>query len=151
MERIWIYQASRLLTATEEEHVAHKLAAFTEQWKVHGQPLAASVELKYHLFVILAVDESFATPSGCSIDTSVRMLQELEQELGLSFLDRMQIAYRKGEEIVVVPRAGFEALIAAGEVTGDTIVFNNLASTRNELLTQWEVPFKQSWHAQVFA
>lgn len=151
MERIWIYQASRLLTPNEEDIVGDKLAAFTAQWKAHGAPLAASVEIKYNLFIILAVDQSYAMPSGCSIDQSVRLLKELEQELALSLFDRMQIAYRKDGEINVVSRATFEQLIANGDVTEDTLVFNNLVASRSEMMTQWEVPFKQSWHAKVFA
>jgi len=151
MERIWIYQASRPLTTNEEAIIANKLATFTVQWKAHGTPLAASVEIRYHLFIILAVDQSYAMPSGCSIDQSVRLLKELEQELALSLFDRMQIAYRKDGEINVVPRATFEQLIANGDVTEDTIVFNNLVENRVDLNLKWEVPFKQSWHARVFA
>ncbi|GAA4780971.1 hypothetical protein GCM10023231_05310 [Olivibacter ginsenosidimutans] len=151
MERIWIYQASRPLNEREEEMVWNKLAQFTAQWKAHGVPLAATVEIRYHLFIILSVDQSHAMPSGCSIDTSVRLLKELEQELRISLFDRMQIAYRAEDDIRVVSRTQFEQLIADGKITADTIVFNNLASNKDELAKQWEVPFKQSWHAKVFA
>lgn len=151
MERIWIYQASRPLSEREEEMVLHKLAQFTTQWKAHGAPLAASVEIRYHLFIIIAVDQSYALPSGCSIDKSVHLLKELEHELGISLFDRMQIAYREKGEIRVVPRAQFEQLIAEGKITADTIVFNNLVIDKANLIDEWEVPFHQSWHAKVFA
>lgn len=150
MERIWIYQASRPFSEREEEMVCAKLEQFTGQWKAHGAPLAATVEIRYHLFVILAVDLAQVMPSGCAIDASVHLLKELEQELGVSLFDRMQIAYRQNDEINVVPRATFERLIAQGTVQDDTIVFNNLVDNRTDLNEKWEVPLKQSWHAHVF-
>jgi hypothetical protein len=151
MERIWIYQANRLLTTEEETKVREKLEEFTAQWNAHGHPLAASVEIRYHLFIILAVDQSVTMPSGCSIDKSVRLLKKLEQELNISLFDRMQIAYRAGDDIKIVQRSTFEELIQKGEVTKDTIVFNNLVADRVAFNANWETSFQNSWHAQVFA
>ncbi|QNL52241.1 ABC transporter ATPase [Olivibacter sp. SDN3] len=150
MERIWIYQADREFTEIEEQIVLDKLEEFTMQWKAHGQPLAASADIRYHRFIVIAVDQSYALPSGCSIDKSVRLLKELEDELNIDFFDRMQIAYRDGDQIVVAPRVAFEKLIAEGLINADTVVFNNLVANKEELNTQWEVPFKNSWHAKIF-
>lgn len=150
MERIWIYQADRPLTDGEKVHTLHKLGSFVSQWKAHGRGLAAKAEIRYGRFIILMVDDTAVPPSGCSIDKSVHLLKEIEAETGLNLFDRMQVAYRDAGEIKAVPRAEFERLIAAGKVTGDTIVFNNLITTYPELETHWEVPLSQSWHAQVF-
>lgn len=151
MERIWIYQADRLLTAEEEIKVLKRLEEFTADWNAHGHQLAASAEVRYHLFVILAIDQTVTMPSGCSIDKSVHLLKELEEELNISLFDRMQIAYREGNEISVVSRNAFEELIQKGIVTKETIVFNNLVSNRDEFNSNWETPFQNSWHARVFA
>ncbi len=150
MERIWIYQADRLLTENEQRKVIQLLDGFTSQWKVHGRPLAASGELRYGLFVILKVDESQASASGCSIDSSVRFITEMGRELNIDFFDRMRIAYRDESGLQVVPRADFEQALAEGIVTRDTIVFNNLISTNEELATSWEIPFERSWHPRLF-
>ncbi|WP_134088580.1 ABC transporter ATPase [Olivibacter sp. XZL3] len=151
MERIWIYQGAKPFSDEEEAFILEKLAAFTSQWKAHKEQLAAKVEIRYHLFIIISVDQSVALPSGCSIDKSVHILKELEQTLNISLFDRMQIAYRQGDEIRVVPRASFERLLAEGQINEDTLVFNNMVDNRNDLITKWEVPFKDSWHARVFA
>ena len=150
MERIWIYQADRQVTAAEEIYILEKLEEFTSQWKAHGKSLAAKAEIRYSRFVIIMVDDSVAPPTGCSIDKSVHLLKEIERELGISLFDRMQIAYRDNEGIHAVPRAEFEKLLKQGDITEQTVVFNNLVSTYPELATQWEVPMKDSWHAQVF-
>src|SRR5690606_18285924 len=150
MERIWIYQADRQLTAAEKAKVLDKLKLFTADWKAHGRPLAAKAEVRHDRFIIVMVDDSIAPPTGCSIDKSVYLLKEIEQETGLNLFDRLQVAYRKGDQIVVASRHEFEELVASGEITEDTIVFNNLVTSYPELETHWEVPVKESWHAKVF-
>ncbi|MFC7523851.1 ABC transporter ATPase [Parapedobacter sp. GCM10030251] len=150
MERIWIYQADRELTEGEKEHILDKLSGFTSQWKAHGKALAAKAEIRHNRFIILMVDDGVAPPTGCSIDKSVHLLKEIEMETGLNLFDRMQVAYRDGDGVKVVPREEFERLIAAGEVTDGTLVFNNLIASYPELKTAWEVPLRESWHAKVF-
>ena len=48
--------------------------------------------------------------------------------------------------------AGFNAALAeAGAVTADTVVFNTVVSPVGELRGgRWEVPARDSWHAQAF-
>lgn len=150
MERIWIYQSSLELTAQEVREIIEKLSGFTEQWKAHGKQLAARAEVRYNRFIILFLDEEVAAATGCSIDKSVRLLKELQNELNIELFDRMLIAYRHGDAIKVAPRSVFEDLIEKGEVNQDTIVFDNTVSNSEELAIRWEVPMKDSWHAKVF-
>jgi hypothetical protein len=150
MQRIWIYQADRELTGAEEQHMLSRLEEFTGQWRAHGKQLAATAEVRHRRFIILMVDERVAPPTGCSIDKSVHLLKEVEQETGLVLFDRMQVAYREGDSIHVVSRDEFAQRIASGVLTADTIVFNNLIASYPELADKWEVPVKESWHARVF-
>lgn len=150
MQRIWIYQANRKLTAAEWQYADEVLSAFTDQWKAHGTPLAARSEIRYQQFIILMVDDAVATPSGCSIDASVRLLKKIEADLGVSLFDRMPITYKSGDRVETVSKSEFEKLVHSGSVNKDTVVFNNLIQTYPELATAWEVPLKDSWHARVF-
>lgn len=150
MQRIWIYQADRELTDSEEQHILSRLEEFTGQWRAHGKQLAATAEVRHRRFVILMVDDSVAPPTGCSIDKSVHLLKEIEQEIGLNLFDRMQVAYKDGEAVKVASRDEFAAQLASGALTADTIVFNNLVASYPELADKWEVPVKDSWHARVF-
>ncbi len=148
--RIWIYQSSRVLNNDEETRILQILNDFTSQWQAHGQPLAALGEILHHQFIIFSVDEQVAGATGCSIDKSVYLMKEIEQEFGLDLFDRFRVAYRDGEEIINCSREEFEGKLKNGEINQDTIVFNNLISGRKELQTSWEVPMKNSWHAQLF-
>src|SRR5690606_9221657 len=150
MERIWIYQTDRDLTAAENVKVLDILKLFTADWKTHGRTIAAKAEVRHEWCLIGIVGDSIAPPAGCSRDKAVYLLKEIEQETGLNLFDRLQVAYRKGDQIVVASRHEFEELVASGEITEDTIVFNNLVTSYPELETHWEVPVKESWHAKVF-
>lgn len=77
-------------------------------------------------------------------------MKQLEPQFGINLFDRFNLAYRDGEEIVSVPRQQFEGLIKQGKIDTDTIVFNNMAQNLSDLQHKWEVPFKDSWHIQLF-
>src|SRR5690606_25540491 len=116
MERIWIYQSTRELSSEENEQLTAKLGAFTKQWAAHGKQLAARAEVRFNRFIILFLNEEMEAVSGCSIDSSVRFLKELEKEFRLELFDRMQIAFRKGDRVEAVSKSEFERLIANGDV-----------------------------------
>jgi len=148
--RIWIYQSDRAFSPTEEQAVRQQLNEFTGQWKAHGQELLTEGTVLYGRFIVIAVDEQQAEASGCSIDSSTRLIKNLEKELGVDLFNRFNMAYRSGDEVISCSREEFEQLISEGKITEDTIVFNNLIQTAGELKTSWEIPFKESWHARVF-
>jgi len=149
--RVWIYQSDRKFTSTEESEILNKLAAFTNQWKAHGNELLAKAEIRYGFFIILTVDESQAGVTGCSIDSSVRLIKEIEQEYHVDLFNRFNIAYKVNGEVVVNSKEDFETLVNIKQVTPETIVFNNMVQNQAELESKWEVPFQNSWHSTVFA
>lgn len=149
--RVWVYQSNRELTNAETEQVQQQLNSFATGWTAHNNQLKAKGEVRYNRFIILIVDESQAGASGCSIDKSVHFMQHLEREFGINLFDRFNLAYRDGEKVLSAPRLQFEEMIKQNLINKQTIVFNNLVQNLNELKTKWEVPFKDSWHIQLFA
>lgn len=148
--RVWIYQCNRFLSEGEQESVKSRASAFIEQWNSHGNELDATYELFYGKFLVFFVDEQQASVSGCSIDKSVALMKELENELGVGFFDRMLIAYKDGDKIEQKQMNDFWALRKANIVTNDTIVFNNLVANKGEFVNSWQVPFSESWHAEMW-
>jgi len=148
--RVWVYQADRKLSDSEVQQAQIQLDNFTTGWTAHNNQLSAKGEIRYNRFIILIVDENQAGASGCSIDKSVRFISQLEQQFNITLLDRFNLAYREGNEVLSVPRAGFEALLKQGNINTETIVFNNMVQSLQELQTKWEVQFKDSWHIQLF-
>lgn len=151
MNRIWIYQASRFFKAEELEVIQSTLDSFVSAWKAHGTPLVAQARVLYNLFIVLQVDESVAQATGCSVDKSVHLLKSLEQQLNISLFDRLSIVYKDAfGSVHIVSKGEFQDLIASGEVTVDTIVFNNMLTDGADFPQRWEVPLRESWHAKVF-
>lgn len=148
--RIWIYQSNRKLSDEEVATANELLTDFVENWVAHSTPLKASFQLKYNRFIILAVDQEYHSASGCSIDASVKIIQELEQKFGLDLLDKMNVTYKTGEFIAHKSLIDFKKMAKEKAVNANTIVFNNLVNTIEEFEEFWEVPAGESWHSRFF-
>jgi hypothetical protein len=143
--RIWIYQGSRPFTTAEVELVSKALMAFCEEWAAHGQPLKSSFRIENNQFVIMAVDEDFHNPSGCSIDSSVGVLRQIHSATGVDLLDRTQVSFYKDEKVELMPLAALKASFASGALQASTITFNTLATTKAEWKRKWMVAAENSW------
>lgn len=139
--RIWIYQADKELTEADKKIIKETLIAFTNQWNVHGAPLPASFDIRHNRFIILAAND---TTSGCSIDSSVRVINSLSEKLGINFLDR-SVAFKSGDQTILVPLTKLKDGFVEGSLTGESLVFNNLVATVHELNDSWLVPASSTW------
>lgn len=144
--RIWVYQSDREFTQEEVDYISNQSKEFINQWTKHGTDLKGSFTIKYNQFLILAVDQGFNNVSGCSIDASVHFVQALEQKLNVDMMDKMNISFKVGEHINVVKMNAFRQFAKEKKIKADTLVFNNMIDTKQELEEQWEVPAEQSWH-----
>ncbi len=147
--RLWIFQSSRVLEGESLKEISTQLESFLRDWAAHGKQLFAGFEIRFGRFIIIAVDEKLAAASGCSIDKMMRFVQALDQHYSMNLLDRMKVAYRKGEGVEEVSVNRFTEMLKSGEANNDTLVFNNLAETLGQLEAQWEVPVSQSWHSNL--
>ena len=145
--RVWIYQSDKKLSAVEKDIISGELRTFTEQWLVHGAALEASFALLHDQFVVLAANDS---ASGCSIDSSVRVMKELGQKLGVDFLNRTQIAFSIAGSVVLFPVTALERQFKDGVLKPDTPVFNNAVSTLGEFRDNWPTASKKTWVSRYF-
>ena len=144
--RVWVYQSEREFSDQEINFIAEKAIDFIDQWTKHGSNLKGSFTFKYNQFLVLAVDEGFNNVSGCSIDSSVRFVKELEKSLAVDMMNKMNISFKDGDHINIVTMSDFKEFTKSNKITSETIVFNNMISTIDELETQWEVSVNNSWH-----
>jgi len=149
--RLWIFPVSRPLGPGEEEEMLVRVDAFLDQWAAHGTPLTAGREWRDGRFLLVGVDETSAPPSGCSIDAMARILKELGEERGMTFLDHAPVWFRADGEVRGVSRGGFKDLVKAGEVSLETRVFDNSIIRLSHLREgEWEKPAGVSWHRRAF-
>jgi hypothetical protein len=149
--RVWVFAAERGLTPAEADAVLGTVDGFLGVWAAHGRPLRSARELRESQFLIVAVDESAAGASGCSVDALVREIRALERELGVTLVDHGPVVFREGGAVRRVPRDEFAELARAGRVTPETVVFDNTISRLAALRGGgWELPASASWHGRAF-
>lgn len=148
--RVWIYPSSRPFTEDELPELERNLREFLQQWTAHGASLRAGYDLPYRRFIVIALDQSGNAASGCSIDASVRFIQELERQFDLVLLDRMNVTYKQGEYLAHKSLEDFRKMAADRAVSPTTVVFNNLVTNKGEYRENWEVSALESWHARFF-
>lgn len=148
--RIWIYQSNRKFSEEETQDISEKIAVFLSQWTAHGADLEAGFEIKYQRFIVIGLNQTNASASGCSIDASVHFIQQLEKLYQVDLLDKMNVTFYTGEHIAYKPLTDFKAMVKSGAVSKHTIVFNNLVTNKIEYLENWEVPATDSWHSRFF-
>lgn len=143
--KVWIYQANRSFTPEEVWDISDILENFVDKWQSHQRDVAGYGSLYYRRFLVLMADESKCDVSGCSIDSSVKLIRELEQAYDINFFDRMKVCYKITNELVgSFPLQQLSELMEKGKLTEQTIIFNSLVSTKKEFETQWEIPLKES-------
>jgi len=147
--RVWVYQISRKLSPEEIKIVKSKSENFISSWSAHGDQLRAAIEVFYNLFLVVFIDEAHAQATGCSIDKSFQFIKQLEDDIGITLLDRMVVAHRQGDDILLSRIDEFEQLIKDGHVNNNTIVFNNLVDTKRAFDSKWEVLLKDSWQRKL--
>ena len=149
--KIWVYQSNRPFSEAETTDIQQDIAHFAQQWAAHGQGLKAYGNLYHSQFIVLMVDETAHGASGCSIDSSVHFLKDLQKKYGVNLFDRLNMAYRDtSNNIITADRNTFQKLVNMGEINDDTIVFNNLVRNKQEFETKWEVSMAKSWHKRIF-
>ena len=144
--RVWVYQSNRSLSDKEVVFIQQNLLAFCNEWKAHQSHLESSYKVLYNRFIILLVDEGKKNASGCSIDSSVNFIKKIEAEFGIDLFSRTQIAFEKGGEILTLSIPEFKKVVKA-----DTVVFNNLVTTKADLEENWKTVAINSWHAKFLA
>ncbi|HET8839343.1 MAG TPA: ABC transporter ATPase [Flavobacteriaceae bacterium] len=144
--RIWIYQANRPFTEEELSEIKEDLDDFIQDWTAHGADLKAGYDIRYRRFIIIGLDQATTMASGCSIDSSVYFIQNLEKKYDVDLLDKMNVSYKQGEFIAYKQLLDFKKMVKNRSVSENTIVFNNLVTNKEEYEKNWEVPLKESWH-----
>ena len=143
--KVWVYQANRSFSLQKALDIEEMLNDFASQWKSHGIPVKGAGYLFFGQFIILMADETATGVSGCSTDSSVRLIKDIEQKFNVNMFDRMTLAFVVKEKIQLLPLTQLQYAADNGFIDGDTLYFNNLVQTKEELENKWIIPIKDSW------
>jgi hypothetical protein len=136
--RVWLYVSDRPFDATESNYIQDALSDFTQnKWATHGTKLMASGSVLMNQLVVLAVDEEVMNASGCSIDSSVRLMKQLGTELKVDFFNRLFVLISKESEI---KRVHFQEL----HQYSDWKLLNPMVSSLEEVRNRFLIDVKES-------
>ena len=137
--RIWMYASEKALTTKQQSNILTYIAEHLKDWNAHKVPLTAGVTILENHFIVVALDEGKGGASGCSIDTLQKTIQELEKELSISLMNRLNVFCKIGEIIKVIP--SFKLRFIANKDT----LFYDLTIQRKEELSNYLKPVKEGW------
>lgn len=148
--RTWVFGANRDLDEGATDLLLPEVDRFLSQWHAHGAPLTVARDWRDNRFLTIAVDQSTAGASGCSIDGLYRSLKALEPKLGASLVTSGLVFYRdrKGG-VESVDRQRFSELGAESKIVPDTRVFDPTVTTLGEWRARFELNAEDSWHAKL--
>jgi hypothetical protein len=146
--RVWIYQSSRLFSSGEALQIEEILESFVAGWKSHGDDVKGYANLFFGQFIVVMADETATGVSGCSTDSSVRVIKDIEQKFNVQLFDRQMLAFIVKDKVQTLPLAQINYGIENNFINADTLYFNNTVLTKAALLEEWVVPVKDSWLAK---
>jgi hypothetical protein len=148
--RTWVFGSDRTLDAAQAKTLLTAVDPFLQQWKAHGNELTVARDWRSDRFLTIAVDQSTAGASGCSIDGLFRALKSLEPELGASLVNSGLIFYcDENGKVQSVDRHDFSVLGKAGKVGPQTRVFDPTVTSLGEWRARFVLDLKDSWHARL--
>jgi hypothetical protein len=143
--RVWIYQSDRAFNETEQVEINQSLKAFAENWKSHGAQVKGFGKIFFNQFIILMADETASGVSGCSTDSSVRLIKEIEFKYKTDLFNRQNLAFFTGENIIQIPLSKLNEAISNNQINLETYYFNNVVLSKKELEENWIMKLKNSW------
>ena len=143
--RVWIYQSNRLFSLQEALRIETYLNDFVENWQSHGMPVKGYATLLFGQFIVLMADETATGVSGCSTDSSVRLIKQIEEMFSVQLFDRQLLAFFVKDKVQLLPMSQLSYAFENNYIKADTIYFNNLVQTKDEFLGKWLVPVRDSW------
>ncbi|ASZ12053.1 hypothetical protein KTO58_14510 [Chitinophaga pendula] len=143
--RVWIYQSNRPFSEQEELEINEQLEHFTAQWQAHGAPVKGWGKLLFGQVIVMIADETNTAVSGCSTDSSVRVIKSIERQYNANLFDRLLTGFIVKDKVQLLPLSQVSYALEKGYITTDTLYLNNTVLTKQELDEQWLVPLKDSW------
>ncbi|RAJ05269.1 hypothetical protein LX64_02424 [Chitinophaga skermanii] len=143
--RVWIYQANRPFFEKEAIEINEQLDQFVQQWNAHGEGVKGWGQLLFNQVIVLIADETHTVVSGCSTDSSVRIIKSIEKQYNVNMFDRLLLGFIVKEKVQLLPLAQVNYALEKGYITEDTLYLNNTVLTLGDLKENWLIPVKQSW------
>ncbi len=146
--KVFLYPSSKKFYPELLHEITGKLNTFVQEWTAKNN-ITAGFTIKYQRFVIIAVNTNTAITTRI-IDELVSFIFTLQLAHEIELLDKLNVCFKQGEFVQYKDVKEFKKLIKNKSVNKNTLVFDNLINTKQQLTTDWELPAEDTWYARMF-
>ena len=151
-----VFTASSFLSKPAAESFIMRLSAFIRTWQSHGSGLSADSKLIANRLLIVAIDESGVSASGCSLDSLTHFLKAEVNATQIDWFNRTYVLHRPHSDSVVsinddwsvTEMSEFHALMKADKIGVGAEVINTTVMTLSSARLNLVEKASESWHAK---
>lgn len=137
--KIWVYFANRAFSDSEFQDIQKQFDDFSSQWKSHSAAMKNAMMLIENQIAIISVDESLHAVSGCGIDSSVKIVKDIEQKYNMSFFERNWVFFMENEVLNKMQLSEFKTYCKTNlDIEVINPYFNNLIDVRTHFYSKIE-------------
>jgi hypothetical protein len=146
--RLWVFACDPAPESTEADTLLSEVDQFLGTWQAHANPLTCARDWRDGRFLAIAIDQSTAGASGCSIDGLFRRLRSIEPVIGSRVVGGGSVFVRAEDGSVrCLSRDEYAAMAERGETSLSSMVFDTTVTTAGAWRRRFEIPARESWHA----
>lgn len=143
--RVWLYPCKQQFTPEQESDLQHTFETFVAQWKSHDKPVKGNFEIFGHSILVIVADEDFESPSGCSIDSCVRLVKEFSEKHSLDMFNRTGIYVLNDHSIKIYTPKEAEEALNNGELLPESRCLNLQVNNLEGFIKEFVQPFSVNW------
>ena len=146
--KVFLYPSNKKFYPELLKEIDRKVKDFVTQWALANE-IEAGFEIKYQRFIVIAINQSKPITTRI-IDDLVSFIFKLQITHDIELLDKLNVCFKQGEHVQYKEVKEFKKLIKNKSVNTDTVVFDHLINTKEELNSDWELPAKDTWYGRMF-
>ena len=143
--RVWIYQSNRSFTSAETTEIKLLFNEFASNWTSHGAKVKGFGTVLLDTFILILADETATGVSGCSTDSSVKLIKDIEKKYEVDLFNRQKLAFWVDENIIQISLNELKSALNNQVISPETLYFNNTILSKKELDQNWLIQMKISW------
>ena len=139
--KCWIYILEKNINF-ESDEINLILKSLCEKWKSHNNEVVSSFQIYRDRYIILFAEEGI---SGCSIDSSNRLLRYELDQLNINVMPNSKIGIFIENKIKLEDRSSIINLIQANKLKPKDKMINTTVTNKKEYNKNWILEINKSW------
>jgi len=156
--RVFFFTADSSLSDTSSTQLLSRITTFLDDWSAHGSALTADALLISNRVLLISVDESSASASGCSLDSLNNFIKKDGESTGVDWFNRSRVLHRPpnsdlsnfDDSWITEKLHDFWAKRKAGLISNDTQVLDTTVPTLRDARARLVTIFSESWHTSMW-